>query len=338
MKDTIDVVIMWVDGSDREWLKQKNKYSENKSSIDASINRYRNWDNLQYVFRGIEVNMPWVHTIHFVTWGHLPKWLDTTNPKLNVVRHEDYIPQEYLPTFSANPIEMNLHRIPGIADHFILFNDDMFVIHPTHEELFFAQDGLPKEQVSVITLNSRGFNEVMPHLILNNNALINSSFSPRKISIRQWGKMLSIRNGLNSVSRSLLLLPFSLGTIQVPDVPHMPSPFLKSTLEDVWRKHADVLHQTSSAQFRSITDVNQYLLKQWQVLSDNFHPINLRNKSTYVGTFPKDIKKLERALGNSKRKLLCINDGIINGDFEQVRDKVNELLDQQLSNKSSFEL
>ena len=96
MSDAIDIVIPWVDGNDPEWLAEKNKYKKNKAE-DDNINRYRDWDLLRYWFRGIEKNAPWINKIHFITWGHLPSWLDAENPKLNIVKHQDYIPEKYLP-------------------------------------------------------------------------------------------------------------------------------------------------------------------------------------------------------------------------------------------------
>ncbi|MEX6253875.1 hypothetical protein [Providencia huaxiensis] len=54
------------------------------------------------------------HKIHFVTCGHYPNWLDINNHKINFVKHSDFIPKEYLPTFNSHTIELNLHRIKGL--------------------------------------------------------------------------------------------------------------------------------------------------------------------------------------------------------------------------------
>ena len=89
MNQKIDFVIMWVDGSDPAWLEEKNKYLEKKIDTSNAINRYRDMGLLKYWFRGVEKFTPWVNKVHFVTWGHIPSWLNTNNPKLNVVRHED---------------------------------------------------------------------------------------------------------------------------------------------------------------------------------------------------------------------------------------------------------
>lgn len=105
----IDFVILWVDGNDENWINEKKKYEKEKGkNDDARVVRYRDWNNLQYWFRGVEKFTPWVRKIHFVTWGHIPQWLDTSNPKINIVKHTDFIPKEYLPTFSCYPIELNI--------------------------------------------------------------------------------------------------------------------------------------------------------------------------------------------------------------------------------------
>ncbi len=89
----IDFVIIWVDGSDVEWKKERAVYDKSiKDDADNGDHRYRDWNNLKYWFRGVEKFAPWVRKIHFITWGHLPKWLDISHPKLHLVRHEDYIP------------------------------------------------------------------------------------------------------------------------------------------------------------------------------------------------------------------------------------------------------
>ena len=100
----IDFVIPWVDGNDPAWQEERRKYKPD-TGADASAARYRDMGILKYWFRAVEAYAPWVNRIHFITWGHLPEWMNTDHPKLHIVNHKDYIPAEYLPTFNANPIE-----------------------------------------------------------------------------------------------------------------------------------------------------------------------------------------------------------------------------------------
>ena len=147
----IDFVIAWVDGGDPAWQRERDRYGKmgektaveetgerEKSGVacDTRDVRYRDWDCLRFWFRSVEQNAPWVHKIYFVTWGHVPKWLNGNHPKLEIVRHEDYIPGEFLPTFNSHTIELNFHRIPGLSEQFVYFNDDMFLLQQVSPDSF----------------------------------------------------------------------------------------------------------------------------------------------------------------------------------------------------------
>ena len=106
----IDFVIPWVDGNDPAWQLEKAKITGTRYSDDSKA-RYRDWDILKYWFRGVEKYTPWVNHIYFITWGHVPEWLNQEHPKLTIVNHKDYIPEEYLPTFSSHPIELNRKQL-----------------------------------------------------------------------------------------------------------------------------------------------------------------------------------------------------------------------------------
>lgn len=103
--EKIDFVIIWVDDRDPEWQKSYEEYSRKEFGDVRSI-RFRDWGTLKYWFRGVEQFAPWVNKVFFITCGHYPKWLNLDHPKLKFVKHSDYIPQKYLPTFNANTIEV----------------------------------------------------------------------------------------------------------------------------------------------------------------------------------------------------------------------------------------
>ena len=197
----IDFVVMWVDGNDPEWQKEKQKFSVDDNA-DGSIYRYRDFGLLKYLFRGVEKFAPWVNNVYFVTWGHVPEWLDLNNPKLKVVKHSDFIPEDYLPTFSANAIENNLHRIDGLSEQFVLLNDDFFLIDSVKETDFF-KNGKPMDTVALNvqcpqrSLVSRFFG-------INNTAIINDHFNFESSIKENFWKWYSLKNGKN-VLRSIVL-------------------------------------------------------------------------------------------------------------------------------------
>ena len=101
MNEKIDLVLPWVDGNDPVWRRERDFYFSGNSMEET---RYEPWDNLQYIFRAIEENMSWINKIFFVTWGHLPSWLNTNCAKLRIIEHKDYISKQCLPTFNSNVI------------------------------------------------------------------------------------------------------------------------------------------------------------------------------------------------------------------------------------------
>jgi hypothetical protein len=54
-----------------------------------------------------------------------------------VVRHSNIIPPQFLPTFNSNVVESFVWRIRELAERFVYFNDDMYVLRPTHWSAFF---------------------------------------------------------------------------------------------------------------------------------------------------------------------------------------------------------
>ena len=245
MQKPIDFVIIWVDGNDREWQAEKARYDGKTVTNSNSEVRFRDWDNLQYWFRGVERFAPWVNKIHFVTWGHLPKWLDTSNPKLNIVNHKDYIPSKYLPTFNSHTIELNLHRIEGLSEQFVYFNDDMFITAPTQPEDFF-KDGKPCD---TFALDCICFNKDSAGFFNGADvSIINDHFDKDKVFRRDWKKWYSRKNGFKNHLKTTLLLPWHW----FPGFyyQHTPSGFLKSTFEEIWEKEYETLDSTCCDKFR----------------------------------------------------------------------------------------
>lgn len=333
----IDVVILWVDGGDASWVKLKNKYLGNNLSdrdIKNLSGQYRDWDNLQYIFRGIETFMPWVDKVHFVTNGQKPSWLNEKAPKLNWVKHEDFMHKDYLPTFSANPIELNLHRIQELSERFIYFNDDMFITKPARINDFFPTEDTVRDQSVLFRITSVDYGDVFGHLQLNDIGIINHHFNRNEVLKKHFTKFFSPRNGFLAPLLSATFLP----TNHFPGfmVNHMPQPYFKSTFEEVWAHEGEVLHKVSLNKFRTIGDVNQYVMREWQFVTGRFQPYNLRKVSRYFSIFPQDLEAACSAIESGKYRMICINDAVVD-DFEYTKAALNSSFQKILPLKSSFE-
>lgn len=329
---TIDFVITWVDGSDPQWIEKRNTYKEDKT-VDQRSERYRDFGTLKYVLRGIASYAPWVRKVYLITEGHLPEWINKDCDKLVIVRHDEFMPEEVLPTFNSNAIEMYLHRIPGLSEKFVYFNDDMLILKKLNEEDFFV-GGKPKDMLALQPVVANPYNPVMSNILLNDSIVISRHFDKRPNIKKNISKYFHIGYPLMYFVYNMLELVFPLytGFYTV----HGPSPLLKSTYDELWEKEYDVLYATAENRFRSKDDVTQYLFREWQKQKGDFVPSNLHKNFKYFNT-QNDNKLLLSVIKNKRKKMICINDSSIEYDYEKVRTEIMDALEESLSQKSPFE-
>ena len=330
----IDFVVLWVDGSDPAWLAEKRKYQSAVVDDSNAVNRFRDWGLMPYWFRAVEQFTPWVRKIHFVTWGHVPSWLNLEHPKLHHVKHTDYIPKEYLPTFSANTIEMNIHRIPDLAEHFVFFNDDMFLLRNMDPSAFF-RDGLPCSFGAEIPLQFSGAPGIWQHLITNDMRTVNNHFR-KKEQLRQHKKKYISRayrwqDNLRTAVLEKLFPDAFLGFKNL----HAPAAFCKQTFTEIWNKEPELLHQTCLHRFRSNDDVNQWLAIWWQVAGGSFSPYVVDNTVEDVNA--SSVSGLCRTITRQRHDMVCVNDPTGDVDFENLSEKLRNAFETILPQKSSFE-
>lgn len=330
-EDLIDIVIPWVNSNDPAWQAEKRKYD---GSVDAEEDardiRYRDWDNLKYVFRSIEECAPWVNRIHFVTWGHVPEWMNLNHPKLHIVNHKDYIPEEYLPTFSSHVLELNMHRIPGLSEQFIYFNDDIFFLRKVKPTDFF-RNGLPCDaNISNLIVPSR---TSFTPIVFKSVAYINKYFNKHEAIKKRLGQYLNIRYGFSGIVSFFMFMRWEYYTGFFNH--HLAISYLKRTLETVWEKEPEIMQQTSSHRFRDNNDVNQYIFRFWQLASGDFCPYSLHGKYFKVSD---NNKKIISFIRKKKGRMICINDDEFTGDFEAIKQEINGELDRRFPNKSQFEI
>ena len=332
-KEPIDIVIAWVDGSDPKWQSERRKWSAQKGA-DSSIKwndsdaRYRDWGLLRYWFRGIENYAPWVNKVFFVTNGQVPAWLNRDHPKIRCVRHDEYIPQQYIPTFSSHCIELNLHRIEDLSEHFIYFNDDMFLLRPTRPEDFF-RSGMPCDAAIMkpIRMIQNGIRAE-----INDLYVINDRFSMLNCIRRNPSKWFNLQYGLKQIS-SLLMLPY--GGFSGFFIAHLPIAYNKSVFHEVWDAYGDILDETCRHRFRDVRDVNQWLMQYWQFVTGRFVP-----RAPGIGRTFEGKKYLDEAceiIRAQKYKMICINDSIDIDDFSAAAEKVRKAFNDILPTSSELE-
>lgn len=120
----IDVVYTW---------KGENKSNNVRHSYNNEI---------KYSLRSIEAYAPWVNKIYILmNTKKQPSWIKE-NDKVIIVGHTDTFPSsKYLPNINSNAIETTIANIHGLSEHYIYFNDDIFLGNNVKYTDFFTPDG-----------------------------------------------------------------------------------------------------------------------------------------------------------------------------------------------------
>lgn len=332
----IDFVVTWVDGSDKKWQAEKAKWAKKEQGADSEIFkkwinndiRYRDWGIFKYWFRAVEKYAPWVNKVYLVTEGHVPEWLNLNCKKLVVVKHEDFIPKEYLPTFNSNAIELYLHKINNLSENFVYFNDDMFLMSPVKQSDFF-RNGKPCQSAVLDCVN---LDLNITHAEINNIRIINEHFSKKESIKHNPGKWINMKYG-KGLLKTIALMPWSRFTgIQEN---HIYIPYLKETFEKVWKEEPKLLEKTASSKFRKDDNINHWLMENWQLASGNFSPIS-QNHFIHIEKLltEKEIKHIIK----KKYKCACINDVRCNElSFENQKKILQKSFEKVLPFKSEFE-
>lgn len=338
----IDFVIPWVDGNDPAWNEERKKFEQTSDRTGTSVEanaecRYRvdeGW--LRYWFRAVEQLTPWVRKIHFITCGQKPDWLDGAHPKLNLVHHQDYIPAEYLPTFNSNTIELNLHRLDALAEHFVLYNDDVFPLQPTDPSFFF-RDGVPVLLTDLRYTARVGYNN-WSRILFNDYCVLNNRFDARRHIWANRGKWFNIKAlGIKRVRQNLLCF-LANKAMPVDIYGHMALPHLKSTLAALWEAEGEVMDRTCRHRFRNDEQVNQYLLCAWDQAVGRFFPVRGDRLGKMVTLRLEYQDTIREDLLNRKYPQVCLNDNPDNVDPEVSGEMVRKAFETLFPAKSSFEL
>ena len=335
--EPIDFVIPWVDGNDPEWRARKNQCLGISSSDDREM-RYRDWDLLRYWFRGVEKFTPWVRKVFFICDQEPPKWLNREHPKLRIVRHEDYLPEEYRPAFSANPIELNIHRIEGLSERFVYFNDDTFLLQPV-EEAFFFKNGLPRDSavmnpVPTDVIKKNGFGTKLFTYYLTSAEYLNRDYDFRTCIRKNPLKWLNPCYGADTV-RNLMLFAWPRFVGFAED--HMPNAYLKKSFEEAWKLDFDILDQTSRHHIRDDYDVNQWFIRIRQLAEGDFSPRRRLKNCNF--NIHEDKKEMHDMILKQLKPMICLNDTIVLDEkkLRLLQRKLIEDFENILDRLSSFE-
>ena len=116
---------------------------------------------------------------------------------------------------------------------------------------------------------------------------------------------------------------------------HIPSSFLKSTLEDLWSREGDLLSETCKNKFRTSNDLNQWLIRYWQLSDNNFIPRSC-DFGKYVDVSD-NISSIIKIVKSKKYKVICINDCQVD-DFDTRKLSIHKAFQERFSEFSNYEI
>lgn len=325
----VDAVYTWVDSGDPAWRDRKETAQQalggdehQQGTRDCADNRFRDNDELRYSLRSLAQHAPWIRRVFLVTDQQRPAWIN--DHQVTVVDHREIFPKpELLPVFSSTPIEMCVHRIPEISEHFISLNDDFFLGRAFDPDQCFTRGGKPRLWVHSLSARSR-------KRFLHGDL---ASFSFHQVRDVRAHRLIHER-------------------FQIPPaikVRHYPRAIKKSIMEEIWSAFPEVIERNMHSKFRSRDDIiimpslyayYAYATKQADFIKiDRLHQIlhfihgGIKNIGTTIGdsTFESKLNRIARHTPVT----FCINDG--DGDFHRHRTLVQQLLQRLFPQPSIFE-
>ncbi|MEU1692443.1 stealth family protein [Streptomyces hirsutus] len=308
----VDVVYTWVDGEEPEMRAKRARYQERGIAeiLDKETNasRYTSHDELKYSLRSLAMYADFVRHVYLVTDGQKPHWLDDRAPGITVVDHRDIFPQGVLPVFNSHAIETRLHHIPGLSEHYLYFNDDVFVGRRVTAEHFFHGSGLMKIPVS-----------------------------PLKIGV---GKPHAEETATNSASKNVRRLLFEkFGRMTTNNFMHTPLPQRRRTLQALEELFPEDIRRTTASRFRSPQDiaVTAPLLYQYALMTGHGTPGKYHYRYVNISR-PDAEQRLADLRRNRRFDFFCLNDVDVQPEErERVGVRMSGFLEHYFPFASPFE-
>ncbi|MFD9335126.1 stealth family protein [Streptomyces sp. NPDC060028] len=290
----VDAVYTWVDGNDPVWAARKaSAKGEVYHAESASDARFISRDELRYSIRSLHLFAPWIRNVYVVTDDQVPAWMRTDLPGFQVVSHREIFrnPAD-LPTFNSHSIESQLHHIPGLAEHFLYFNDDMFIGRPVTPHAFFTPGGTAKYFPS-------------------RNRIPQGPVAPTDTPVDAACKN----------NRALLLERF--GRVITQPMEHIPYALRRSAMEEAEADFPQAWQRTAASRFRAMTDLSptSSFALYYAALTGRAQPGSMR--FTYLQLAVPDLAdRLQRLLDARSQYSFCLNDAFSTPEDMEAQTEV----------------
>lgn len=294
----IDAVVTWVDGDDPVLREKRAQYAPLAGKTGGhEATRFASKDEISHCLRSLLRFAPWFRMIHVVTDGQVPQVVEqlwsqdpSLKARLRIVDHQEIFRDhlEFLPSFNSLAIETMLYRIQGLADRFVVFNDDFMLLRPVREADFFSQNGP--------VLRGRWMSQALRflppvyHLIDRLRGRADQRFSFKQVQLR------SAR--LAGVKRRFLCSG------------HTPYPVRTATIAEFFARFPNLLSENAAMRFRHPDQFHMMVLANHLELKAGQGRVNLGAEEVFIRADvdkPQRVReKLQRAATDEQAKFLCV--------------------------------
>ena len=326
----IDVVIAWVDGSDNFLIKKRKNYLKSYLSEippGAQSTRFSSLNEINYCLISILKFASFVRKIFIVTDEQTPsineivkKYFPKRISDIEIIDHKhifrDY--EDFLPTFNSICISNMLWRIEGLSDHFVYFNDDVFLTRKISPEVWF------KKERPVLRVNwvFPPFERLIWDKLRVNYHKIRFGINkekPPSFQINQWN--------------AAQLLKFKFRYLKSS---HTPLAMNKKVLENYFTKNKNILKENLKFRFRNYKQFNTVALaNHLEYITGNK---NLsKSQAVYMKPYNRGEKYITRKFKQCKQSqnnlFLCIQSLDLATQKEQqlIFKQLNSLLGIQIN-------
>ena len=308
-----DIVITFLNETP-EWKAKFNYYKQeeiNKGIIKETSKqafgeeRTRNWEFLKYWFRAVEKNCSWFNKIFIIVQdkSHIPEWINTNCDRLRVVTHDEYVPEELLPTFNSMTICMYISRIKDLSDNYIYCDDDMFFMNPIKEDRFF-KDGIAQHEDNRVEYKHYFDGDEFLHIMNNSLDFEEKFMDGEKIKYHFY---------------------------------HLPVAHMKQEeLYIIEKNYKDILEKLNTSRFRHHTNIDPNVLSNILKLKGIYHVGE--NESVYGNCSYIALKPGINYEDFKDKDMICFNDtDLATEHFENIKKELNTFLEKTFPEKSIFE-
>ncbi len=309
----IDAVYTWVNANDVGWRRgmesHKSGVATPHSRESVADARFADYDELRYSLRSIATNAPWLNHVWLVTDSQVPSWLREEHPGLTIVDHREiWVDKTQLPVFNSHAIEANLHRIDGLAEHYIYFNDDVMLGRSMSPEQFFTPGGVLR-------------------------------FYPSTAQVGAGGAETTDGDPSAAAKNNRAVLFEATGAIQTQKLQHTPHAQVRSIARDLELRFPADFARTSGSRFRSASNIAPISLVAWYAYrTGRGVPASLRYLYIRLGT-RRTRRVLQGVLHRRDYDVFCVNqadDPVVGPD--RIHRDLAHFLERYFPFKSPWEI